>query len=579
LSCTLLLARTLFARFFESELLPPGLPQAQLIIWSMAFLAAPGLLLPVRLSGVYPQLQHDPARLASVIHGHRLIFIMMSMTCMGLVALVLWQNVYPDRRDARLLGALPLSSRVLVAGRLLALSMLAGVFLLGVNAVPTVLYGLLAGYYGAANVLLGVAAHAVAAGGAGAFVFFLLIAIQGIWLNLGRQSAERLAFAMQLVFLMALLAHAGMLGPLTRLAGPDLQRIGGDPLWRAIPASWFLGLYDVVSGRPGPGSATLAAQALIATLGAAAMAAGLLAVTHRRLTRLAIEGRNAPRRGGRVRSRLDWLAAVVCRSAAERAVFQFTIRTLARSRSHRMLLGLYLGLAIALIGLTLGPTLVRYGAIALTQPAIGTLAAPLVLMFFLLTGANVMLAIPVEPKANWVFRLLEPASRVAAIDGARDALLAMIAAPIALAAGAVAAWLWGAWIGLVHGAFCLAMGWALVEVLLLRVRKIPFTCIWFAGRSRARLWPFYLLACSTYCFTSAAIELAVLNRPRGLVLVFAALASIIAGLSLVRARLLTAPPGLRFEEEDPEAIFEGFRLSEGLAARAPRGSKTTPEPL
>jgi hypothetical protein len=250
-------------------------------------------------------------------------------------------------------------------------------------------------------------------------------------------------------------------------------------------------------------------------------------------------------------------------------VFLFTVRTLARSRSHRMLLGLYLGVAIALIALTLGPILVRFGHIALAQPAIGTLAAPLVLMFFLLTGANVMLAIPIEPKANWVFRLLEPASRVAAIDGARAALLAMITAPIALAAGAMAAWLWGPWTGLVHGAFCLAMGWALIEVLLLRVRKIPFTCIWFAGRSRARLWPFYLLACSTYCFTSAAIELAVLNRPRGLVLVFAALASIIAGLSAVRARLLTAPPGLRFEEEDPEAIFEGFRLSEALAARAP----------
>jgi hypothetical protein len=28
-------------------------------------------------------------------------------------------------------------------------------------------------------------------------------------------------------------------------------------------------------------------------------------------------------------------------------------------------------------------------------------------------------------------------------------------------------------------------------------------------------------------------------------------------------------PGLRFEEEDPQAIFQGFQLSEGLAA-APR---------
>ena len=43
----------------------------------------------------------------------RLIFIILSMTAMGFVALVLWQNVFPDRRDARLLGVLPLRGRVL----------------------------------------------------------------------------------------------------------------------------------------------------------------------------------------------------------------------------------------------------------------------------------------------------------------------------------------------------------------------------------------------------------------------------------------------------------------------------------
>jgi hypothetical protein len=147
-------------------------------------------------------------------------------------------------------------------------------------------------------------------------------------------------------------------------------------------------------------------------------------------------------------------------------VFGFTIRTLARSRSHRMLLGLYVSLAIALILLTLGPLVFRFGHIALAQPAIASLAAPLVLLFFLLTGSSVMMAIPVEPKANWVFRLLEPADRVAAIDGARNALLALVVAPIALTAGAVAAWLWGLRTGLVHGLFCLLFSFVPVNVPL-----------------------------------------------------------------------------------------------------------------
>jgi hypothetical protein len=44
----------------------------------------------------------------------------------------------------------------------------------------------------------------------------------------------------------------------------------------------------------------------------------------------------------------------------------------------------------------------------------------------------------------------------------------------------------------------------------------------------------------------------------------------------LRRRELGAPDGLRFEESDPEALFEGFRLSEALAARATRAPSSNP---
>ena len=62
---------------------------------------------------------------------HRLIFITLTMTALGLVALVIWEGVFPDRRDARILGSLPLRSRTLIAARLGALGALAGIFIVG----------------------------------------------------------------------------------------------------------------------------------------------------------------------------------------------------------------------------------------------------------------------------------------------------------------------------------------------------------------------------------------------------------------------------------------------------------------
>ena len=176
---TRLLARTFFGRFFESDLLPPDVPQAQFVVWSLAFLAMPGLLLPIKLIGSLLQTQ-GPEALARALLLHRLIFIALSMTVAGVVALIVWDGVFPDRRDARILTPLPVSGRVLIGARLLALAALCGIFIVGVNAVPTLTYGLAAGAFGGAtNPLRGLVAHFVSTTMAAVFVFTALLALQG----------------------------------------------------------------------------------------------------------------------------------------------------------------------------------------------------------------------------------------------------------------------------------------------------------------------------------------------------------------------------------------------------------------
>ena len=71
--------------------------------------------------------------------------------------------------------------------------------------------------------------------------------------------------------------------------------------------------------------------------------------------------------------------------------------------------------------------------------------------------------------------------------------------------------------------------------------------------------------------TTAAIEQRLLDRPRLLLGMMAAAALLGAALVVLRGRFLEDAPGLRFEEEDPQAIFEGFGLSEGTAEKLTRG--------
>ena len=148
-------------------------------------------------------------------------------------------------------------------------------------------------------------------------------------------------------------------------------------------------------------------------------------------------------------------------------------------------------------------------------------------------------------------------------------MLLSVVLPIVMLSVAIAGWLWGLAVARTHAIVCWLLGWLLIEVLLMGFRKIPFACTYLPGRSRVRtLWPFYLTAFTTYSFSMAGLELVMLQRPNVLFVFTVVVCLTIVALTHVRWRIFDDGLGFRFEEEDPEALFTGFQLSEGLAARA-----------
>jgi hypothetical protein len=340
-------------------------------------------------------------------------------------------------------------------------------------------------------------------------------------------------------------------------------------------------LFHVLAGTPGRVPAGFALAAVGVTLMSIVAAAALLGGSYRRLVRMALE--TSDRRGPE-RASILWRLSVECARRlsihpVQSAVTGFTLRTMARSRTHLVLLAMYIGIGIALVLSTLIPVIVTQGIGVAFTPSAGMLSPSLILNFCVLCGVRVLFAIPAEIRANWVLRLNAPDDHVAeAIRGVRVALLLVVVAPLALAAGLVALTLWGPRAAVVHAVFTGAAGVLLTDVLLVRLRKIPFTCTYRPGRSRARtLWPLYIAAFSMYSFGLARLEVVALHNTLvlGAVLLVAGLVDV--GLAVLRHFDLQPPPGLTYAEEDPDALFSGFRLSEGLAAES-RPSPRTAEP-
>lgn len=579
---TLLLGRTFFGRLFESELMPAGLPQVQLVVGAIVLLATPLMLVPFTRSSRYAYLWFFPGTLAQAIATDRVLLITLSMISMGFLGLVIWEGIFPDRRDARILSVLPLKTTTFVAARLGALAWLFCLFVAGTMVIPALFFGVIAFNFGSpAGIVRGVAAQLVAMSMAAAFGFFSLVALQCAMLALlGRAVVQRVSVVLQVVFAVALLQ---MLMFVPHVGG--FMRDGNlvpdwlsSPMASRLPPVWFLGVYEVLSGFGGRGGYDLAAIAVLVTSSAVGGAVVLYAASYRRLTRRALETDGVVRTGATGVGLLEGigrLASVAPRwvmgSPTERAICAFTMRTLVRSRQHRMLLAIYVAVALALIAGAVLPFLLRQNMAAFSRPRAALLSAPLVMMFLVLVGMRGLFAIPVERKANWIIRLCEPADRRAAIDGVRRAMLLFCVLPVVVAGTAATGAVWGARVGLGHGWICLLMGVGLTELLLAGLRKIPFTCTYFPGKARVRtLWPAYFVAFTTYSYTIASMEAVILlRRPRAFLIFSVLVCVIIAGLAAWRARRLAEVPGLTFEEEDPDALFGGFSLSESLAARQP----------
>lgn len=545
-----LLTRTFFARAFESELMPAGLPQVRLVTSTIAAIAVPLTILPVTMR----------------LSGALLLFFQYTLATIAFafIALLLWEGIFPDRRDARILSALPIRTRTFVLARLGALAALFSIFAIGGTSLPVVAFTPIG------NPL----AHLACFMGVASFAFFSIVAVQCVVLNVaGRGAAQRLAIVLQLVLVITVLQALTVVPPEFLFTGDARTPPSGAARW--LPSMWFIGLHDVLAGRGNEVSRVLASDALEAAFWTPLLTVLLYAATYRRLIRLAVEG-DAPPAGARsapvllgaaLRDAIAWSI----RNPVTRAVCFFVLQTIARSRRHKMMLAMYMGVAIALALSVVLPRAVQRGREGFAVPDAALLALPLVMIFFALVAVRAVITIPVEIKANWVLRLREPAKRSSVVSGVVAAMTAAAIVPVCALAFLIASSLWNIPIAIEHTLFVAALAALLAQALVVRLANFPFACTYVPGASRMRiLWPFYLMLFSIYTWTMGRYQATAFQRGESLLDETLLIAAAAAGLLVIRILRLRDGMGLRFEPEDPEALFEGFRLSESLAAQQAR---------
>jgi hypothetical protein len=203
----------------------------------------------------------------------------------------------------------------------------------------------------------------------------------------------------------------------------------------------------------------------------------------------------------------------------------------------------------------------RTGSPALDVPTAALLSIPLIISFFVLSGMRVIFAIPTELKANWVFQLSEADGRKECLSGVRKAMFVFGVLPLFAALAAVYALLWGWPVALFHTFFDIALSLLLIELLLVKFHRIPFTCSYLPGKSNiTALWVVYWWGFATYAYSMASLEAWIFERPLRITGFYLLGCALVAATYFYRNQHLAEGFTLIFEDQ-PEPVIRTLNLS------------------
>ena len=405
-------------------------------------------------------------------------FIVLSMTVTGAVAVWRWDTIFPDRRDYMNLAHLPVSSQTILLANLVAVLFLAGLVSIDVNGASCVLFPMVvSAAQGTLPFFLKFAAiHAGAVLLASIFAFFAVFSILGILMALLSPRAFRrvsgYARGIVVVYLVTLLC--------TSFAVPDALRrtTGPAPAWSFFfPSAWFVSACQLLRGRANPAMVELARLCVPGLPGVIVIAFGTYAIGYRRhFVKIAelTEGAEVRHRGQRWSFRS--LERLLLPTPFLRGCFRFVTKTLMRSEAHRLVLTGVGGLALVLASQALMNAFQEtdsWRQAAMTSEA---LSIPFILTFLLIVGFRVVFEIPVDLRANWVFQLLLDADGQESEPLARRVILVSILPWVLVVTFGLYFYLEGAAIAALHTGLVLVWSVLLTNVLLIRFRKLPFTC-------------------------------------------------------------------------------------------------------
>ena len=320
----------------------------------------------------------------------------------------------------------------------------------------------------------------------------------------------------------------------------------------SLPPVWFLGICETLWGNGHhPFFAAMTRSALLALGISLAVAVLSYALSFRRSF---IRIPETAEVGPLPRSQFHLLPVnlfdrAILRDPPQRACFHFITRTLLRSEAHLQIASAFVAMGLVVVAQSIASAVHTNSRDHAAQSFRRSPVHPVYPELLHHLGIRFAFEIPADLRANWVFAVWIDPDALQTRPIARKILLTFSLAPLVPICFVSSAILWGFGVALLHTAIFAACTVAFVELLLLRFRKIPFTCTYPPFQSHSALILVgYLFGFVIFTSYLPELELWSLAEPWRTSLFIPLVAAILVSVQQYRKQMLDMDKHLIFEE-------------------------------
>jgi hypothetical protein len=476
-----------------------------------ALLISLSILLSVGALGFGGRMPPQKLLIASWSMEHTLIAT--NMLVVGLFAILSWDSTFPDRRDVLVLAPLPVRARTLFLAKVAALVTALSVTVVTLNSCTGLVWPLALAPAGSGilGLIRSFFAYWVTMLLAGVFIVCSILSVQGLAAQLPRRQFLRVSAFLQMaafsLFVTVYFLQPSLTTPQAITAAQNQRALA------CLPSYWFLGLFQMLNGSMDPALAQLAWRAWIGLAVAGSGAASAFLLSYFRTLRKIVEEPDIVSGSGGV----NW--APRFGSLPQTAIVLFSVRTLLRSRQHRLILAFYLGIGFAIVILLAKDPAAQQQALTAPRGILGgqvnvpLLISSVVMLCAAVVGTRIVFSMPLDLRANWIFRVAAVRGGLECLAASRRSLLVLAVTPVWAASAVLflSIWPWRPVAG--HLVVLGLLGMILADLGLHGFQKIPFTCSYLPGKTYVHLVVLPGLGLMTLILKGTAFERRALENP------------------------------------------------------------------